>query len=101
MHVQKVDVAYEASAPVTLTINSLDGTSPSPVVLPSTALAYSKRLVILTPNKGQLFEYALTSAGAFRVFLNDWVVWVGQWGRTSAYMAYRALGGEVGDKARI
>lgn len=101
MHIHKIDAAYEASSNVTLTIQSLDGTSPAVLTLPSTGGVEGKILLILTFNKGQAYQYTATSGGRFRLFLNDWIVWIGQWGRTSPYLAYRALGGEIGDKARI
>jgi hypothetical protein len=100
-HVSRIEAAYESSASVTLTLTSFDGISPVPLTLPSTGGVYQKLLLTLTPNKGQLYEYDAVSGAAFRLFLNDWVVWVGQWGRPGPYIAYRNLGGEFGDKAEI
>jgi hypothetical protein len=100
-HVARIETAYASVAPVTLALTSYDGTSPQVVTLPSTGGVYRKLLVTLTFNKGTLYQYAATSTGRFQLFLNDWIVWIGQHGRTGPYVAYRNLGGQVGDKARI
>ncbi len=100
-HICRIEAAYESTANVILTLTAYDGTSPAPLVLPSTGGVYHKLLLTLTPNKGQLYEYSATSAAPFRLFLNDWTVWLGEWGRPGPYLAYRNLGGEFGDKASI
>lgn len=101
MHICRIDAAWESTAAVTLTILSFDGMSPAVLTLPSTGGTEQKLLLTLTPNKGQAYQYTATSTGAFRLFLNDWIVWVGPWGRQGPYVAYRLLGGEIGDKAKI
>lgn len=101
MHIFQVTVAYAATAPVTLTITSYDGTSPLPITLPATGGAYQKRTFILSFNKGMLYSYQGVSAASWQAFLNDWEILVGGWGRQGSYLNYQTLGGQRGDQARI
>jgi hypothetical protein len=100
-HVARIEAAYASSTTVTLQLTSYDGTSPAAVTLPSTGGVYQKLLVTLTLNKGQAYQYSATSSGPFQLFLEDWIVWVGQWGRTDGYLRYANLGHTFGDKATI
>ncbi len=100
-HIARIEAAYASTAQVTLTITSYDGTSPAPITLPSTAGAYQKLLLTLTLNKGQLYRYAAQSTAPFQLYLEDWILWIGMWGRSDAYLPYRSLGGSLGDKASI
>lgn len=101
MHVKQVSVAYAASAPVTLTITSFDGQSPAPITIPSTGGAFQKATFQLTFNKGQLFFFKASSSAPFQMYLPDWEVMVGQWGRQDGYLRYRNLGGLKGDQAKV
>lgn len=101
MHVKQVSVAYAASAPVTLEITSYDGQSPVPILLPSTGGAFQKATFQLTANKGQLYFFKAGSALPFQMYLPDWEIMVGQWGRQDGYLRYRSLGGVKGDQARV
>jgi hypothetical protein len=100
-HVYRIEAAYASTAPVMLTITSYDGSSPTVIVLPATGGAYRKAIVNLTPNKGTLYQYSATSWSPFQMFLNDFLVWVGLWGRPGNYVPYRLIGSEAGDGARI
>jgi hypothetical protein len=100
-HIQRIVAAYVASAPITLTITAFDGTSPIPVTLPSTGGAYQKLLVVLTYNKGQLYTFAAQSTGQFQLYLDDWEILVGAWGREGAYTTWKSLGGKHGVQAAI
>jgi hypothetical protein len=86
---------------VTLAITSFDGVSPAVIILPATGSAYQKMLVTPTYNKGLLYRYSAVSSGAFQVFLNSFLVYVGAWGRQGPYGKYRLLGGQYGDAAPI
>ncbi len=99
--VGRLEVSYSSTASVTLTITSYDGTSPQAITLPSTGGVTNKLLVTPTFNKGQLYQYTAISASPFQIFLNDWVVWIGKWGRSQTMIPYRNLGGQMGDKAAI
>lgn len=100
-HVARIEAAYSSQSPVTLTIVSFDGTSPAPLTLPPTGGTYQKLLLTLTPNKGQTYQYGATSSGPFQLWLDDFIIWVGEWGRSGPYIAYRNLGGHFGDHASI
>ena len=100
-HILRIEAAWVSSSPITLTITAYDGTSPAPIILPSTGGARARALFTLTPNKAQQFIYSATSASPFMVFLEDWIAWVGPWGRVSEYIPYRQFGGSFGEKATI
>jgi hypothetical protein len=105
-HVQQLLMTYASNAPVTLTIMAFDGTSPQVITLASTAGVFQKVVVVLTFNKGLLYEYQLkatTSAksGAFQVWQDQLEVRVGEWGRDGEYINYPLLGGRSGDPASI
>ena len=100
-HIQRIVAAYAAAAPVTLTITSYDGQSPSAITLPSTGGAYQKKLVVLTFNKGQLYFFAASSSVPFQFYLDDWEVLVGNWSRQGAYLTWKSLGSGHGVKAAI
>lgn len=100
-HIGRIEAAYSALADVTLTITAYDGTSPAAITLPATTGVYRKLLVHPTFNKGQLFKYSAVSSQPFQIYLNDWIVWLGEWNRQSAYLAYRLLGGSFGDNAKV
>jgi hypothetical protein len=101
MHVKQVSPCYASDTPVTLTITSFDGQSPQPIVLPATGGAMQKAAFMLTANKGQLYFYAATSSAPFNLFLENWEIEVGGWGRQDNYLRYRNLGDPTGDQARI
>ena len=100
-HVQRVIFAYASTAVVTLTITAFDGTSPAPIVLPSTGGQYQKVVKILTFNKGLLYQYSAVSPAPFQIWQNDLEVVVGIWGRQSSYVNYPLIGGGRGDNATI
>jgi len=100
-HIARIEAAYASTADLTLTITSQDGTSPVPLVLPSTGGVYEKRLLTLTLNKGQAFKFSGVSPATCQIFWNDFIVWRADWGRVEEATAYRLLGAEFGDRARI
>lgn len=100
-HIQRIVAAYAATAAVTLTITAFDGTSPVAITLPSTAGAYQKSLQVLTFNKGQLYFFKASSASPFQLYLDDWEVLVGNWGRSGGYLTWKSLGASHGVKATV
>lgn len=100
-HIGRIEAAYSSVASVSLTITAFDGVSPSVITLPSTGGAYQRILLTPTFNKGQLYGYAAVSSGRFQIYLNDWIVYVRQWGSPGPYTPYRLLGGAFGDNAKI
>jgi hypothetical protein len=101
-HIPRIEAAYASSSAVTLTVSSYDGTSPAVITLPGTGGAMRKQLLTPTLNKGQLYKFSIISPEPdLQVFMNDWIVWVADWGRGEGARAYRNLGRDFGDKARI
>lgn len=100
-HIPRIEASYASAAPVTLAIQSYDGTSPQPIVLPVTGGQTRRVLLTLTLNKGQLYRFSATSSLPFQMFLDDFIIWRGQWGRNAQYESYRNLGGTFGDRAEI
>jgi hypothetical protein len=100
-HIQRIVAAYASTVPITLTITSYDGQSPSAITLPSTGGAYVKTLFVLTANKGMLYFFKAVGASPFQFYLDDWEIQVGNWGRTNNYLTYRSLGGKRGDEAHV
>ena len=96
-----LDVAYSGTASVSLQVSAQDGTSPQSVTLPGTSGVYLRSRVYLTFNKGQAWQFQATSSAPFQVFLEDWVAWVGRWGRSGPLVPFRGLGGSFGDKDPI
>jgi hypothetical protein len=100
-HIQRIVAAYAATEEVTVTIRAFDGTSPAVITLPATGGAYQKLLQVLTFNKGQLYFFAATSPAQFQLYLDDWEVLVGHWGRQDGYLTWKSLGAPHGVKATI
>lgn len=100
-HIQRIVAAYASTTPITLTITSFDGQSPQPITLPSTGGLFQKTLFVLTANKGMLYFFKASSAAPFQLYLPDFEIQLGHWGRTDGYLNYRSLGGAKGDKAEI
>jgi hypothetical protein len=101
MHVKQVSPAYASTVPITLTITSFDGLSPAVITLPSTGGAFQKSTFMLTPNKGQLYFFRTSASSPYQLYLPDWEVLVGQWGRSESYIRWQGLGGLKGDNAKI
>lgn len=101
MHVRQISITYASQAPVTFTITSFDGTSPVPIVLPTTAGAVRKLVFPCTFNKGQLFFYRASCTIPFQIFVEKSEVLVGSWGRQDSYANRPLIGSEGGDQARI
>lgn len=97
----RIEAAYSASSSVTLNATAFDGTSPATITLPSTGGVKQKILITPTFNKGQLYTYSATSASPFQMFNREFIVWVGQWGRSKLAVPYNLLGGAFDDKAVI
>jgi hypothetical protein len=100
-HIPRIEAAYSSSADVTLLVQSYDGKSPRSLTLPASGGTQAKILLTLSLNKGQLYRFSATSSAPFQMFQNDFIIWVADWGRGKGMRAYRNLGAEFGDGARI
>lgn len=104
LHIRQIAAAYASMGDAILTITTFDGQPPQPILLPSTNGVMQKVSFSLTANKGQLYFFrvaAVNPNAQLRLFLPDWEVLVGEWGRTTEYGNWAGLGGEKGDKAAI
>ncbi len=101
MHLRQIYACYAATQPVTLTITSYDGQSPSAITMPATGGAMRKTTFIPTANKGSLYFYAATSTAPFQLFLDSWEIWIGGWDRQDKYLRWRNIGAPTGDQARV
>lgn len=96
-HIRQIIFAYKSTAPVTLTITVYDGTSPVPIVLPSTSGAYRKTLFTPTFNKGMLFFITMESADTeWQPYLGDSEFYVGPWERGGPYGVIRDIATAIG-----
>lgn len=91
-HIPWLEIAYLSTQPITLTISVVDGTSPSPITLPSTGGVYTKALFRPTFNKGRLYNFSASSAATFQIFEDDCVIMWAPWGRTGPIEMKRNLG---------
>ncbi len=101
MHVPRIEAAWESNTDITLSIVAQDGTSPAPVILPASGSAVSRATFSLTFNKARMYQYSATSSAPFRLFLDDWVVWVAAWGSAGQAVPWRGLGGVRGEMAAV
>ena len=101
MHLREIAIAWVSTAPITITPTSYDGQSPAPIVIPSSGGVYKKQLFPFTANKGQLYNFAVTCASKFQIFVDDSELRVGEWGRTGPYLEVRGFGGRAVDDATI
>lgn len=100
-HIARIEASFNTTQAALLLVQSYDGQSPDVLNLPPSGGNTQKLLLTLTFNKGQLYRFSATSSGRFQIFLEDFIVWRGEWGRDGAYEPYRLLGGSFGDKAPI
>lgn len=98
-HVYSLNVAYAATSPITFQM-TYDGTALT-YTLPSTGGVYTKAFVNVAANKGKIYTFRFSATTKFQLWLDDFVIEVGGWGRTDAYRNYFTVGGSRGDKAQI
>lgn len=98
--VLRVEGCYAAQSGFEFHIDVQDGTPPDVVAFPGTSGEQEKFFINLTFNKGQLFRFRAIGDGVFQLFLEDFMIWIGEWGRLGPAVPYK-LGAEFGDKATI
>lgn len=99
--IPRVEISWNSTASVSLTITSYDGQTPQTLGLGSTGGVTKKQLLTLTFNKGTLYRFSAVSAAPFQIFLEDSDAWVADWGRSGTMALARNLGAHFGDSARI
>lgn len=100
-HIREIAVAWVSITPITLTVTSFDGQSPTPLIIPSSGGAYQKAMFPLSANKGQLYMFQASSTNPFQLFLDDFETHVGPWKRNGPYASIPGFGGRVLDVGAI
>lgn len=95
-HLRQWNFAYRATAPVTITITSTDGTSPAPIILPSTSGVVRKTMFPFTFNKGMLYQFIGVSSAEWTPYLSESELLAGEWGRMDAYQRIHDFEGPTG-----
>lgn len=98
-HVRQMELAHMSSADLTLTV-TVDG-YPYVYTVANSGGAFVKTLIPLKAVKGKVFQYAVTSSAAFRLWHDDLEVLVREWGAEGEYRRAQLVGGEMGAKARV
>jgi hypothetical protein len=96
----RMEACYNSTETIQLTISVQDGTAPQVITLPGSGGAPGKFLLTPTFNKGQMYRFSAVSNAPFQMFLEDFIIWIGEWGRTTEAAPF-SLGAEFGDKATI
>lgn len=97
--IPKIEGTYNSVSGFTLTISIQDGTAPQQIVFPAT-VGTQKFFFNLTFNKFLLAQFSAVGSAPFQLFMEDFIVYVEDWGRLGAAVPYK-LGAEFGDKATI
>jgi hypothetical protein len=101
MHIPQISIAWVSTAPITLTITTVDGQSPQVITIPSSGGVYQKALFRVSANKGQLYVFAASSSAPFQIFEDDIEILVGQWGRDGDYLIAKSFGGSASAQSPI
>lgn len=99
-HIGEIMLPYRSTAVVIVTI-TVDNGTPLIISFPSTGGQYQKISLRVPPNKGFLFQYSVTSASPFQLWVDDIEVSVKPWGESGEYRRVKLLGGEMGSRATI
>ena len=92
-HIKEISIAHISTADLTFILTTETGGVVT-LTIPNSGGKFIKTPPItLPPMKGRLFTYSLTSTAGFRLFVEDSVVKVGEWGRQGGYTVVRPLGG--------
>jgi hypothetical protein len=102
MQVFQINLAYISIQPVTVTLTTDQGPSPS-VTFPATAaqIAPAKILEKLPFNKFKIVSYSLSSSVAFYCWRDMCETWVKQWGDTGPFRRLKLFGGNTGGGAEV
>jgi hypothetical protein len=86
-HVYLVNATFAATAPVTLTLNTDQGTFVQTWGASGTLAVLTRVMEKMPPNKFKVCEYQIASTQPFYLF--DFECWVGEWGRAGSYSILR------------
>lgn len=103
-HIRDMLITHQSTADIELHI-MVDGVECPPYIIPHSNDMLAKTYLPIRPLKGKLFQFILTSAEGFRVYISDCEVRVKPWGMAqSDYTTARPFGDvsyDEGDGARI
>lgn len=98
-HLRQWNFSYRSTADVNIVVTAYDGTSPAPIVLPSTGGVVRKTMFPFTFNKGMLYQFIGTSQEEWTPYLSESQLYCGAWGRTEPYQLIHDIDGPVGIKS--
>jgi hypothetical protein len=101
-HVRLVNLAYIATAPVTLTITTDTGFS-IPLTFAATGAQLTPAKVVAFPtfNKGKVYSYSVASSAPFYCWKDLCEVWARAWGDPGPYTPFNLFGGGSNDGAAV
>ncbi len=100
-HHRDARIAIIAGADVLLVVTRLDDGTTFSYTIPNTGGIHQKQYIVLQPMKAKIVSYSLTSPTAFRLFVKDTSVRVGEWGRGEPYRVVQPFGDVSRDKGAI
>jgi hypothetical protein len=102
-HIREMNVAYLSTAPLFLTLTFDPGAYPGEIIIPiPSSNGYQSKIKITVPeNKFKLVSFRMSGASAFRVFAEDFVVKIGDWGRQGTYREESPIGGMAAPGASV
>lgn len=94
-HVREINLAYAATAPLTLLLSFDDAAVPSSISLtiPASVGQETKAKVIMPPNKFKLVEGFLSSTQPFLFWSNDMQMKLRSWGSSDPYRIEKPFSG--------
>jgi hypothetical protein len=99
-HVRQMMIAHLSTADLTLTVYA-DNVALAAITVANSGGKYAKTLLMLPPNKGLVYSYAVRSEQPFQLWVDDLELWCKSWSSPAAYANVKLLGSELGPLARI
>jgi hypothetical protein len=99
-HVRQMLIAHLSTADLTLTVYA-DNVALGALTVANSGGKYAKTLLMLPPNKGLVYSYAVRSEQPFQLWVDDLEIWCAGWSAPSGYANVKLLGSELGPLARI
>lgn len=101
-HIYQTNLAYIATAAVTLTLNTDEGTFTQVFPPTTTASLQPAKILLKTPrNKWKVISYSLSSSAPFYLWKDLSEVWIKQWGSQDAYLKITPFGDSTGSGAEV
>jgi hypothetical protein len=101
-HIFQVNLAYIATAPVTLTLNTDQGIFTQHWPATSTASLQPAKILLKMPsNKFKVVSYSVISTAPVYLWKDQTEVWIKQWDSQDAYVKITPFGGASGSGAEV